>query len=225
MESGNPIPLYSEKDRKDAISRQEWILKNKKDTLEAFDAKFIKANLERYEANFELPKNVTFVGTLNMDATTNDLSPKVIDRSCIIKVIKEDHDDKKQKLRSVQNGVLSEEEMEGRDSFEKRLLKILGKVSSIRIEKQKKAMQAWKSTNLLNKELSDADFQDMYIAMKILPSLNLEDVEHVVADNEKIEFEDMIKQKNWKELYPISFQFLKDMWNQEEQVLNYWRMN
>lgn len=40
----------------------------------------------RYLPKMKIPKNVRFVGTLNMDSTTKDLSPKVIDRSYLIKV-------------------------------------------------------------------------------------------------------------------------------------------
>ena len=41
------------------------------------------AGLEPYKS-FELPGNVHFIGTINMDDTTYDLSPKVIDRSFFI---------------------------------------------------------------------------------------------------------------------------------------------
>lgn len=39
-----------------------------------------------YPAHFLIPKNVRFVGTLNMDETVKPLSPKVIDRSFIIEL-------------------------------------------------------------------------------------------------------------------------------------------
>lgn len=39
-----------------------------------------------YPAKFMIPKNVRFVGTLNMDETVKPLSPKVIDRSFIIEL-------------------------------------------------------------------------------------------------------------------------------------------
>ena len=38
----------------------------------------------RYPAEFEIPSNVRFVGTMNMDHTVKGLSPKVIDRSFVI---------------------------------------------------------------------------------------------------------------------------------------------
>jgi|GEM_PF-1047367 len=42
-----------------------------------------------YPARFEIPDNVRFVGTINVDQTTKTLSPKVIDRSYSIKVTSE----------------------------------------------------------------------------------------------------------------------------------------
>lgn len=47
-----------------------------------------------YPAKFMIPKNVRFVGTLNMDETVKPLSPKVIDRSFIIELKHlENHDE------------------------------------------------------------------------------------------------------------------------------------
>lgn len=43
----------------------------------------------RYHSTFRIPKNVKFIGTLNQDATTLDISPKVMDRSYIIRVDKQ----------------------------------------------------------------------------------------------------------------------------------------
>lgn len=50
--------------------------------------------IEKYPANFTLPSNVRFVGTLNMDHTVKSLSPKVIDRSLIIELMKLDQNQK-----------------------------------------------------------------------------------------------------------------------------------
>ncbi len=42
--------------------------------------------LARYPATVRIPRNVKFIGTLNQDETTLDLSPKVLDRSLVIRV-------------------------------------------------------------------------------------------------------------------------------------------
>ena len=39
-----------------------------------------------YPSEFVIPSNVRFIGTLNLDATTNAISPKVIDRSYAIEL-------------------------------------------------------------------------------------------------------------------------------------------
>lgn len=52
--------------------------------------------VERYPYRFEIPKNVRFVGTINMDHTVKSLSPKVIDRSFVIEI---DHLDSKEKTK------------------------------------------------------------------------------------------------------------------------------
>ena len=43
-------------------------------------------HLQRYPAQFTIPSNVQFVGTLNMDESTKNLSPKVLDRSYVIEI-------------------------------------------------------------------------------------------------------------------------------------------
>jgi energy-coupling factor transporter ATP-binding protein EcfA2 len=47
-------------------------------------------NLKRYPASFVLPKNVRLIGTMNVDGTVRPLSPKVIDRSFMIELIKQE---------------------------------------------------------------------------------------------------------------------------------------
>lgn len=49
-----------------------------------------------YPYQFEIPKNVRFIGTMNMDHTVKSLSPKVIDRSFIIEI---NHMDKQEKTK------------------------------------------------------------------------------------------------------------------------------
>lgn len=220
MESGNSISLYSKRDREEALDRQIKITQmNDVNSIDRLDADIVKKNLEKYEAEFEIPKNVTFVGTLNMDATTYDLSPKVIDRSAIIKVTKNDG----QIYREKEEGKLTEEQLRGEDSFEKLLLKNVGKVTSERVEKQRKAMDERRNSDDLLNQISDADFQDMYIAMKVLPSLNLEITEE--KESTQQEFRAKAGEENWEKLYPISWQYLKNMWDEQEKVLNYWRMD
>ena len=222
MESGEGIPLYARKDWEDALRRLDFILKKQdKNTVEWLDAEIDQKNLkERYRSEFVLPKNVTFIGTLNMDATTNDLSPKVIDRSLIIRVTKEAGES----LMDYETGNELAKEIE--DSFEKRLLKTLNKQMSNRVEGQLASMRKKLDHHYLKGILSKQDFADMYLAMKVLPALNVEDVECILEEDKfqigdfKIEGGD----KEWKDFYPLTVEYLKHMCSPEEGILNYWKM-
>ena len=225
MESGEGIPLYAHKDQENAWKRQEAIMaSHNENTVEWLDAKTDQENLKnRYTPEFEIPQNVTFVGTLNMDATTNDLSPKVIDRSCIIKVTK----DAGETLCPFEQGVMTWEEMQGEDSFEKQLLKALKKDVSNRVERQRVRMRERLKSGYLKERLSDRDFQDMFLAMKVLPALNVEEVECTLDDGEFSIGDFLIEggDANWEKMYPLTVTYLKQMCSPEEKTMNYWRMN
>lgn len=53
-----------------------------------FELRRLAQMLINYPAKFQIPKNVKFFGTLNQDETTLDISPKVLDRSYVIRVEK-----------------------------------------------------------------------------------------------------------------------------------------
>ena len=53
-----------------------------------FELRRLAQMLKNYPAKFKIPKNVKFFGTLNQDETTLDISPKVLDRSYVIRVEK-----------------------------------------------------------------------------------------------------------------------------------------
>ncbi len=224
MESGEGIPLYAQRDFEDALRRLDLILKNQnKNTVEWLDALIDQKNLkERYTPRFVLPENVTFIGTLNMDATTNDLSPKIIDRSLIIKVTKDEGED----LIDYESGEAMAKEEIGEASFEKRLLKTLNKQMSSRVEHQLERMRERLDCGYLKGILSEADFRDMFLVTKVLPALNAEDVGCILQEGEfrigdlEIEGGD----KNWKDLYPLTVEYLKQMCSPEMGILNYWKM-
>ena len=46
-------------------------------------------NLNNYPSQITIPENVQFVGTINMDASTKNISPKVVDRSFLIELREE----------------------------------------------------------------------------------------------------------------------------------------
>ena len=53
-----------------------------------FELKQRRSWLNRYKPMISIPPNVKFVGTINNDATTQELSPKVIDRSLFLRIRK-----------------------------------------------------------------------------------------------------------------------------------------
>lgn len=77
------LHLYSQKLLEDANQDIENRKKLGKDTFE--DIAILK-DLVNYPYEFTIPENVRFVGTLNTDETTKTISPKVIDRSCLIEL-------------------------------------------------------------------------------------------------------------------------------------------
>jgi hypothetical protein len=60
-----------------------------------------KELIKYYPSNFVIPPNVRFVGTLNMDHTVKSLSPKVIDRSLVIELLKLTENEEKEIIETV----------------------------------------------------------------------------------------------------------------------------
>ena len=75
--------LYSEKLKKRVCDELERTKQEKKDISE-----FITqlSDMNEYKPTIKIPKNIRFVGTLNSDTTTKMISPKVVDRSCLIEL-------------------------------------------------------------------------------------------------------------------------------------------
>lgn len=67
----------------------KWCEENEKDyTKEMVDLKKKINFIEKYPAVFEIPDNVRFIGTMNVDQTTKPVSPKVVDRSFVLELLK-----------------------------------------------------------------------------------------------------------------------------------------
>lgn len=103
------IRLYGDELRRDIYRELKYnaMIFSEDDTKINFDERrFMNMNLEerkyylqlcrmanmffKYPATFQIPYNIKFFGTLNQDATTLDISPKVIDRSFVIRIEKYD---------------------------------------------------------------------------------------------------------------------------------------
>ncbi len=84
--SGDKVSVTSEE-------LSKWCEENEKEyTKEMINLKKRINFIEKYPALFEIPKNVRFIGTMNVDETTKHISPKVIDRSFVIELCKDNRE-------------------------------------------------------------------------------------------------------------------------------------
>lgn len=77
--------LYSEKYKIDAMKDLENA-KKLGNNISEYKCSRIEEMFNDYPPVLEIPDNIRFVGTLNTDETTKTISPKVIDRSCVIEL-------------------------------------------------------------------------------------------------------------------------------------------
>lgn len=85
-EQDGRVDLYPHRYRKEAIDIIEEF--NTLESPSRYDKELYRNAIElmNYPAQLDIPKNVRFVGTINMDHTVKPLSPKVIDRSFIVEL-------------------------------------------------------------------------------------------------------------------------------------------
>ena len=147
--------------------------------------------LKNYPAKFKIPKNVKFFGTLNQDETTLDISPKVLDRSYVIRIEKFFDGDKIP--RGIENPL-----------HYKPLENYLPQFNKINFDLSKSDFQNFEAANIsrrvTDKILDDEKFSawgavltapkiyDFIIASCVLPKIRLSDenYELYAADIEKL---------------------------------------
>ena len=63
--------------------------------------------------------------------------------------------------------------------------------------------------------------------MKVLPALNVEEVECTLDDGEFSIGDFLIEggDADWEKMYRLAVTYLKQMCSPEEKTMNYWRMN
>lgn len=81
-----PINLYPKRYRKEAQEIIEEFSEIESPSREDKERYRNAIELDHYPFELSIPKNVRFVGTVNMDHTVKPLSPKVIDRSFILEL-------------------------------------------------------------------------------------------------------------------------------------------
>ncbi|MDU5262100.1 MAG: AAA family ATPase [Clostridium celatum] len=188
-------------------------------------------SINRYKHEIKIPDNVRFVGTINKDETTKNLSPKVIDRSYIMEIDNYTEELVKEQLKitSAQRKKYSEnlyikpqEFIINNISLSSKLKNKLSPIANI----LKKA-NITLSNRLYNQieELNGAgifnecDIFDAIVATKILPKLNIE------IDNEDKDIRKELRE-NIKNTSISRVIFEKMEKNSEEsgmEILTFWR--
>lgn len=109
------IQLYSTYEYDQAMEEVEWYVQNSLnlkfdkwkqeagiDSIKELEYLQIYKNLLRFQPILHIPDNIRFIGTINVDGSTKALSPKVIDRSFIIPLEKQNEEEQEiQDLKGV----------------------------------------------------------------------------------------------------------------------------
>lgn len=143
--------------------------------------------LVEYPHKIDIPKNVKFFGTINTDATTKDLSPKVLDRAFVFKLEREDIEvpkkrnyDKKVDFYSITNKTKNVDECEKNAQNAVAIFNDLTNNDlniSISMRVQKQLAQISYAT--------EPDLADILLACIILPKISGISMEKV---NEKLQY-------------------------------------
>ena len=110
-----------------------------------------------YKAICEIPDNIRFIGTINSDETTKSLSPKVIDRSCIIELfgknkdVKENDGKKIEELSKNMKNILAEEWYVNQEKFEVKQTDELDKIDGFAVLKKIEGELSAKGINTNNR--------------------------------------------------------------------------
>ena len=198
LQDDRKIVLYSEKMRRNIIRELQANSLNYQDANGELDRKKLSSlNIEErkyyfelcrmarmivdYPAKIKIPPNVKFFGTLNQDETTHDISPKVIDRSYVIRLEKNNlqfenfDDDCKTPLHytKLENYPLTHTEILNINDFSAKLNAVTN--ISRRVTKeifQDKNFDTW--TKILGKDA----MEDFIIASFLLPKIRLDEDEY-----------------------------------------------
>lgn len=216
--------------------RFEMLLGEMNDTKSSYDARLAllnKVNLEeyltiknrlkslqQYPPTITIPQNIKFIGTINKDESTKNISPKVIDRSFVIyldtnnRSMSIDKDLNIERLHLKANQFILNSEI--RDSIEDELCPIIKAITPLNIQVNNRNLMHI-SQMLSVDTLDPVNIIDYIIANKILPKVNV-NLDKREGDKLSL-FEELV------ETYPISrsiFNEMKDFWK-NYSIFSYWR--
>lgn len=121
--------------------------------------KDLQRNKIIYGPEFIIPNNIRFIGTINSDETTKSLSPKVIDRSCIIELfgknkdVKDNPNNRKEikKISKKMEKTLAEEWYVNQEKFEVKQTDELDKIDGFAVLKKIEGELSAKGINTNNR--------------------------------------------------------------------------
>lgn len=193
-----------------------------------FQMKKQQCFIENYPPNLTVPNNVRFIGTINKDATTKDLSPKVVDRSYLMKIIPyekdeykyQNHDNKEVLQLKIQDFAVNNE------LVHKNINEF---IDDLTIDMEKYNIRLTNRFRRTVKQLSgsemfdDNDLKDVILSSLVLPKIN--------KDKYEIEIDKLIKTLKddiQKHNLNISRRILadmevKDLDSNTINALTYWR--
>lgn len=183
-----------------------------------------------YKYKLIIPENIRFIGTINKDETTKNLSPKVVDRSFIMEVEKYHEQVKIDMLHNIEEYKMKYNKVLNLNSSDFRITRkridnnILLKLTDIAklLEKELlvnlnnrffRQIEEIQGSEMLNEE----EILDYIVLTKIIPKINI----YIEKENEeKInKFEEVIKNlSNSKKV----FDKMKSVW-EDTEVLTFWR--
>lgn len=240
------LELYSEQiyinnieetDRQRKLIEKKYNIENEEDSFNIEDINIFekynnlksrRKNYLDYNCKLTIPSNVRFIGTINKDETTKNLSPKVVDRSLIMEVDKYEEDVKVDILENIEeykskyNKVLNLSPIDfdiNRVEIGTEILNILNNMKDI-LEKDLQVslnnrffrqVEEIIGANIIEEE----NILDYIVLTKIIPKINI----YLENEDRIYRFEELIKNlPSSKEI----FNKMKLQW-EETEVLTFWR--
>lgn len=181
----------------------------------------------------KIPSNVRFLGTLNVDDTTLELSPKVIDRSFIIDFEKNTNDNDFDKMIEEEYSDIDydttlylhpsefkQKEYQLESSQEKELMSIIEIVEKLGIKLSHRV------ENNINEFISLSKDQRFPILDYVLVSMILPKIKFIFQDKKDQKYKVLVEElKPALKRYPVSLSKLEDIIERSEEmnIISYWR--
>ena len=185
--------------------------------------------LANYQRELTIPRNVKFIGTLNQDATTMDISPKVLDRSFVIRIETtseipqiENAEDYARPLvyKPLADYAKNTDPLSQDDG--KRIMRLAKKVQGKEWHRIAYISQRALSQVILHENrdawvqaMGLSSFLDYFIAATVLPKVRFAEEELYSGGKEQL--------SQLCENYPYSEDILKRMDDAEATEIDYWR--